>query len=95
MVAHLEKVRKIIMSFSTYMIEVIPRTKNSHADALAKLSSTKDVELLNMVSVEFLAEPSINQRLVVMEVDQEPSLMDSIAYLKRANYMKARQRQRY
>ena len=40
-------------------IKVIPRSKYANADALVKLASTKDAELLDAVSVEFLAEPSI------------------------------------
>ena len=58
MVAYLEKVKELIRSISTFTIEVVPRSKNSHADALAKLASTKDAELLNALFVEFLSEPS-------------------------------------
>ena len=32
---------------------------NKNVDALAKLASTRDAELLDIVLVEFLAEPSI------------------------------------
>ena len=54
-----------------------------NADALAKLASTRDAELLDAVSVEFLVEPSIKQQLEIMELVQEPSWMDPIiAYLK-------------
>ena len=54
-----------------------------NADALAKLASTKDVELLDEVSMEFLAKPSIRQQLEIMELVQEPSWMDLIiVYLK-------------
>ena len=59
MVDYLEKVKELIRSVSTFTIEVVPRSKNSHADALTKLASTKEKELLNVVSVEFLSEPSI------------------------------------
>ena len=53
-----------------------------NADALAKLASTRNVELLDAVSVEFLVEPSIRQQPEVMELVQEPSWMDPIvAYL--------------
>ena len=37
------------------------------------LASTKDAELLNSMSVEFLVESSIKIQQVTMEVDQEPS----------------------
>ena len=61
MVAYLEKAKELIRSISTFTIEVVPRSKNSYADALAKLASTKDPDLLNAISVEFLSEPNINQ----------------------------------
>ena len=41
--------------FPTVSIEVIPRAKNASNDALAKLAYTRDTELLDAVSVEFLA----------------------------------------
>ena len=64
-VAYLEKVKGFIRSVSTFIIEVAPKLKNYYADALAKLASTKDAELLNVVSIEFLSEPTLNsdQRL--------------------------------
>ena len=52
------------------------RSKNANADALTMLSSTRDVELLDVVSMEFLAEPSIKQYPEVMELVQESSWMD-------------------
>ena len=60
MVTYVENQKNFAKSFSTCMIEVIPRTKNSHVDTLAKLTYTKDTELLNAILVEFLVEPSIN-----------------------------------
>ena len=61
MVAYLEKVKELMGSISAVTIEVVPRSKNSNADALAKLASTKDAKLLNVISVEFLSRPSIKQ----------------------------------
>ena len=44
---------------------------------------TRDTELLDIVSVEFLVEPSIWQQPEVMELTQEPSWMDLIiTYLR-------------
>ena len=83
MVAYLEKAKGLMETFLIASIEVIPRSKNSNTDALTKLTSTRDVELLDVVSVEFLAEPSIKSRSEIMELVREPSWMDSIiAYLK-------------
>ena len=59
MVAYLEKAKELMGSILVASIGVIPRSKN--ANAVAKLASTKDADLLNPVSVEFLIETSINQ----------------------------------
>ena len=61
MAAYLEKAKKLMETFPIISIELIPRAKNVNADALAKLASTSDAELLDAVSVEFLAEPNIRQ----------------------------------
>ena len=59
MVAYLDKAKEQLSLFSVASIDVIPRNRNSNADALAKLASTRDVDLLDAVSMEFLVEPSI------------------------------------
>ena len=54
---------------------------------MAKLALTRDVKLLDVVSVEFLAEPSIKPRLEIMELTEEPSWMDPIiAYMKNGDF---------
>ena len=49
MAAYLEKAKGLMETFPIASIEVIPRSKNANAYALAKLAST----------VEFLAKPNI------------------------------------
>ena len=61
MVTYLEKAKELLGSIRVASIEVVPRSKNVNVDALAKLASTKDTELLDTVSEEFLPEPSIKQ----------------------------------
>ena len=61
MVAYLEKAKKLMETFPTIFVEVISWAKNTNADALAKLASTRDTELLDAMFVEFLAKPSIRQ----------------------------------
>ena len=73
MVTYLEKAKELMGSISVAPIEVILMSKNANTDALTKLASTKDADLLNAVSVEFLVEPSIKQRPDVMELKHEPS----------------------
>ena len=66
MAAYLDKTNEQLSLFSAASIEVIPQSKDSNANALAKLASTKDIDLLNAVSLEFLAEPSIYPQQEVM-----------------------------
>ena len=83
MAAYLEKAKEQLSLFSAASIEVIPRIKNSNADALAKMASRRNADLLDPVSIEFLAKPSIHLQQGIMELTQEPSWMDPIAvYLK-------------
>ena len=83
MTAYLDKAKKQLSLLSAASIEVIPRSKNSNVDALAKLASTRDADMLDAVSVEFLAEPRICPQQGIMELTQESSWMDPIvAYLK-------------
>ena len=61
MATYLEKVKELMETFPTTSIKVIIWSKNVNIDALAKLASIKNMELLDVVYVEFLAEPSIRQ----------------------------------
>ena len=69
MVAYLEKAKELLGLILTVSIEVVPRSKNINADTLAKLASTRDAELLNTISIEFLAKPSIKQRPKVTKLE--------------------------
>ena len=68
-VAYLEKAKKQLSLFTATSIVIIPRSKNSKVDALAKLASTKDTNLLDVVSVEYLAQPSIHSQPRIMELN--------------------------
>ena len=61
MAAYMEKAKGLMETFPIASIEVIPQSKNANVDALAKLALIRDVDLLDAVSVEFLAEPIINR----------------------------------
>ena len=60
MATYLDKAKEQLSLFFATSIEVIPRSRNSNIDELAKLTSTKDADLLDPVFVEFLAKPSIH-----------------------------------
>ena len=69
MVAYLEKVKEFLRSISTFTIKIVPRSKNSNVEALAKLASTKDIELLNVVYIKFLSEPIIKHLQKVIDLE--------------------------
>ena len=60
MAAYLQKAKDLLKSFSSYSIHQVPRSQNALVDALARLASIKDVELLEVIPVQFLNEPSIH-----------------------------------
>ena len=60
MAAYLDKAKEQLSQFSAASIKVIPQNRNSNVDVLVKLASIRDTDLLDAVSIEFLAEPSIH-----------------------------------
>ena len=78
MVLYLQKVRDLLKMFVLVQVKYIPRTKNSRADALAKLA-TACRKISAGWPVEYLAEPSIDPySMVVAPVGSVPSWMDPI-----------------
>ncbi|KAM6543039.1 hypothetical protein CsatB_007486 [Cannabis sativa] len=74
-----------IVVYQKVIVSRIPRARNSHADALARLASTREAELLDVIPVDVLAHPTINQE-VIMEIDttEEVTWMTLIvAYLEK------------
>ena len=68
MAAYLEKAKGLMGTFPIASLKVILQSKNANANSLAKLALTRDSELLDAVSVEFLAEPSIKPQPKIMEL---------------------------
>ncbi|XP_020413816.1 uncharacterized protein LOC109947629 [Prunus persica] len=56
--AYLSSTHQLLQSFRAYEIKQIPRTENSHADALARLASAINDKIGRKVPVEILAQPS-------------------------------------
>ncbi|PON80613.1 Ribonuclease H-like domain containing protein [Parasponia andersonii] len=72
--AYLKEARRLFSTFTAYNIQLLPRIKNTRTDALAKLASTKDAELLKVVPIEVLAKPSIEvEPQITIPVDKKPS----------------------
>ncbi|XP_062114210.1 uncharacterized protein LOC133825260 [Humulus lupulus] len=81
--AYLERVRGYLEQLVEYSIEQIPRERNTHADALTKLTSTKDGDTLESVPVEYLPRPSIvNPDVHVVSIPKESWANPIISYLK-------------
>ena len=59
MTAYMEKVKAELQNFSRYEVKHIDSEDNSNADALAKLATSKDTELLRLVPIEIIPDPSI------------------------------------
>ena len=55
----MQKAKDLLKAFSSFKIRQVPREWNTQADALARLASIKDSELLEIVPMEFLHTPSI------------------------------------
>ena len=60
MATYLDQAKEQLSLFSTTSIKVIPCSKNSNADALEILASMRDTNLLDAISMEFLAERNIH-----------------------------------
>ncbi|XP_062100058.1 uncharacterized protein LOC133805927 [Humulus lupulus] len=83
MATYLERVRSYLEQLVEYSIEQIPRERNIHADALAKLASTKDGDTLKSVPVEYLPRPSIvNPDVHMVSIPKESWASPIIDYLR-------------
>ena len=60
MVLYLQKIRDLFKKFVLVQVKYVPRTKNSRADALAKLATALQEDLGGSTPVEYLAELSID-----------------------------------
>ena len=65
MTAYLEKVRELLGQFETYIITQVPRSENSNTDALARLETSLEDNLLKTMLVDVLETPSIEKTELV------------------------------
>lgn len=59
MAAYLKLIMDFVPSFERFELAHIPHLENSHVDALSKLASSKDFELLTVVPIEYLFRPPL------------------------------------
>lgn len=72
MAKYLLEVKKELEMFDDHRVTHIQREQNMNANALARLATSKDADLLKMVPVEVILIPSIDRDEELMEVDQKP-----------------------
>ncbi|XP_022862336.1 uncharacterized protein LOC111382551 [Olea europaea var. sylvestris] len=83
MLAYLKLVLDIIPHFEKFELIQVPRLENAHADALSKLASSVNSELLNIVPIEHLSKPSTFEGEELLWIEGTPLWMQPIiAYLK-------------
>ncbi|XP_062100849.1 uncharacterized protein LOC133806775 [Humulus lupulus] len=59
-VEYLNKAKDLLVQFKKYTLQQAPHNQNFNVDALAKLASSKDSDMLNIVPVEHLSAPNIH-----------------------------------
>ena len=94
MEAYLQKAKDLLSTFSSFTIRQVPREHNTQVDALARLASTKNAELLEVILVEFLSTPSIrsmeSQLTVSCITSADTWILPSSGTLKKVIYQRIR-----
>jgi ribonuclease HI len=79
MSAYLASVRFLLAKFESIHVAQIGREHNSHADILAKLATTLELDIQWTVCIETLDRPSFqNQGISICSISNQPSWMDPI-----------------
>ncbi|XP_022869393.1 uncharacterized protein LOC111388815 [Olea europaea var. sylvestris] len=79
---YLKLVLNLVPQFERFELVEVPRLENTHVDALSKLASSRDSELLKIVLIERLPKPSISGDEEVLWIEGTPLWMQPIvAYL--------------
>lgn len=73
MAVYLKLVMEFVPTFERFELVQIPRCENFNIDALSKLASSRNSELLTLVPIEHLSRPSISKNKEVMWVEDAPS----------------------
>ena len=68
----------MLHALQRYTILQVPREQNSNADALAKLATTNDSELISVVHVDHLEEPSISDTEDTSTIEKPSGWMQPI-----------------
>ncbi|KAL2532081.1 Ribonuclease H [Abeliophyllum distichum] len=76
MVSYLTKAKDLLSHFKVYELLQIPRVENGYADALSKLASSRDSDLMKPIPVEKLNRPSIDESFAptAMTISESPEV---------------------
>ncbi|CAL9006575.1 unnamed protein product, partial [Prunus brigantina] len=77
MTAYLQHTRHLLTTFNAYLLSQVPRSENSHADALARLASAIEQGIGRNIHMEILDQPSTRAPLICA-IDHSPTWMDPI-----------------
>ncbi|XP_008238721.1 PREDICTED: uncharacterized protein LOC103337339 [Prunus mume] len=77
MTAYLQHTRHLLGTFDAHLISQMPCSKNSHADALARLASALEQGIGRNIHIEFLAQPSTRAPLICV-IDHSLTWTDPI-----------------
>ncbi|KAI5312965.1 hypothetical protein L3X38_042139 [Prunus dulcis] len=77
MTAYLQHTRHLLATYHAHSIKQVPRSENSHADALARLALALEQGMGRHIHIEFLAQPS-TQAPLICTIDHSPTWMDPI-----------------
>ncbi|XP_024032295.1 uncharacterized protein LOC112094829 [Morus notabilis] len=66
--AYLRKLKEELTKFKSYEIRQVPRAENTNTDALAKLASSKDSDLLGVIPIKELERPTIDEAAEVLTI---------------------------
>ncbi|KAI5337353.1 hypothetical protein L3X38_016624 [Prunus dulcis] len=77
MTAYLQHARHLLATFHIHSINQVPRSENSHADALARLASALEQGIGRHIHIEFLDQPR-TQAPLICTIDHIPTWMDPI-----------------
>ncbi|XP_052203478.1 uncharacterized protein LOC127808828 [Diospyros lotus] len=72
MVAYLQKVRELFHFFKECEVNQVPRSQNSHANALARLASVGEADSLGAIPIKFLATPSMEEKTETLTIELRP-----------------------
>ncbi|XP_024021322.1 uncharacterized protein LOC112091560 [Morus notabilis] len=73
--AYLRKVKEELVRFKSYEILQIPRAENTNTDALAKLASSRDSDILGIVPIEELERPTIEEKIEALTIQTNEGWM--------------------